>query len=75
MGKTRTTVILDSELLAAARALELDVSTIAEGALQAAVKAERGRRWAEENAEAIEQRRRWIEERGLILADCAVWKP
>jgi antitoxin CcdA len=75
MGKTRTNVTLDSELLAVARAFELNVSAIAEGALEAAVKAERGRRWAEENAEAIEQRRRWIEEHGLPLAKYQVWKP
>ena len=75
MGKTRTNVTLDSALLAAARAFELNVSAIAEGALEAAVKAERGRRWAEENAEAIEQRARRIEEQGLVLAEYAVWKP
>jgi antitoxin CcdA len=74
MGKVRTNVTLDVDLLAEARAFELNVSAIAEGALEAAVKAERARRWYEENAEAIEQRRRRIEEDGLILA-YAVWKP
>ena len=75
MGKTRTNVTLDAGLLAQARVFELNVSAIAEGALEAAVRAERARRWAEENAEALEQRRRRIEEHGLILADYAVWKP
>ena len=75
MGKVRANVTLDAELLSEARVFELNVSAIAEGALEAAVKAERARRWYAENAEAIEQRRRRIEERGLILADLAVWKP
>lgn len=38
MGKARANVTLDSELLAEARAFELNVSAIAEGALEAAVK-------------------------------------
>lgn len=75
MGKARTNVTLDVELLAEARAFQLNVSAIAQGALEAAVKAERARRWHEENAEAIEQRRLWIEENGLPLAKYQVWKP
>jgi antitoxin CcdA len=75
MGKARANVTLDADLLAEARAFELNVSAIAEGALEAAVRAERARRWSEENAEAIELRRRRVEEKGLLLADYAVWKP
>ena len=75
VGKVRANVTLDAELLTEARAFELNVSAIAEGALEAAVRSERARRWHEENAEAIEQRRRRIEEHGLTLADYAVWKP
>ena len=75
MGKARTNVTLDAELLAEARAFELNVSAIAEGALEAAVKAEKARRWYGENAGAIEARRRRIEEEGLILAEYAVWQP
>ena len=75
MGKARTNVTLDAELLAEARAFELNVSAIAEGALEAAVKAERVRRWYAENAEAIDQRARRIEEQGMVLAEYAVWKP
>jgi post-segregation antitoxin (ccd killing protein) len=75
MGKARTNVTPDAALLAEARVFEMNVSAIAEGALEAAVKAERARRWYAENAEAIEQRRQRIEERALILADHAVWKP
>lgn len=75
MGKARANVTLDADLLSEARAFALNVSAIAEGALEAAVKAEKARRWYEENAEAIERRARRIEEQGLILAEYAVWKP
>jgi antitoxin CcdA len=75
MGKARANVTLDADLLAEARAFELNVSAIAEGALEAAVRAERARRWSVENAEAIELRRRWIDEHGLPLAKYQVWKP
>jgi antitoxin CcdA len=75
MGEARTRVALDVELLGEARAFGLDVSAIAESALRAAVKAEKARRWYEENAEAIAQRARRIEEHGMPLAEYAVWKP
>ena len=75
MGKARTNVTLDADLLAEARAFGLNVSAIAEGALEAAVKAERARRWFAENAEAIEHRARRIEEHGVALAEYAIWKP
>jgi antitoxin CcdA len=75
MGKARTNVTLDAALLAEARVFELNVSAIAEGALETAVKAERARRWYAENAEAIEQRRRLIDEQGMPLADYQLWKP
>ena len=75
MGKARANVTLDADLLSEARAFALNVSAIAEGALEAAVKTEKARRWYEENAEAIERRARRIEEQGLILAEYAVWKP
>ena len=75
MGKARAKVTLDADLLAEARAFGLDVSAITEGALEAAVKAERARRWYAENREAIEQRARRIEEHGVALAEYAIWKP
>ena len=75
MGKARTNVTLDADLLGEARAFDLNVSAIAEGALEVAVKAEKARRWYAENAEAIEQRARRIEEKGMVLAEYAVWKP
>jgi antitoxin CcdA len=75
VGKVRANVTLDAALLAEARVFELNVSAIAEGALEAAVRAERARRWHAENAEAIEERRRLIEEEGMPLADYQLWKP
>lgn len=52
-----------------ARALGLDPDAIAREALRQAVSAEKGRRWAEENREAIEAHNRWVEEHGLPLAE------
>jgi post-segregation antitoxin (ccd killing protein) len=43
MGKARAKVTLDADLLAEARSFGLDVSAMTQGALEAAVKAERAR--------------------------------
>jgi antitoxin CcdA len=53
---------------AEARALGLDPDKIAARALEEAVSAEKARRWAEENREAIEAHSRWVEQNGLPLA-------
>ncbi|MEM9011320.1 MAG: type II toxin-antitoxin system CcdA family antitoxin [Pseudomonadota bacterium] len=74
-SKRRTSVTLDPELLAAARAFGLNVSGIAETALAEAVRQARAKAWQAENAEAIARRAAWIEENGLPLADVQVWKP
>jgi antitoxin CcdA len=53
---------------AEARALGLDPETIAAKALQDAIRAEKARRWLEENREAIEAQNAWIEKHGVPLA-------
>lgn len=53
---------------AEARALGLDPEAIAAKAVADAVRAEKARRWQEENREAIEAHNRWVEEHGLPLA-------
>lgn len=59
---------IDTGLLEEARGLKVNLSRAAERGIEAAVKAERDRRWKEENREAIESSNRWVEEHGLPLA-------
>lgn len=51
-----------------ARALGLDPEAIAQKAVRDAIKAEKERRWLEENREAIEAQNAWVEKHGLPLA-------
>ena len=64
-----TSMTLDAALLDEARALGVNLSRAAEEGLLAAVKAERKRRWAEENAEFIRDYNEWIAENGVPLAE------
>lgn len=51
-----------------ARTLGLDPDAIAAKAVQDAIRAEKERRWIEENREAIEAQNAWVERHGLPLA-------
>jgi antitoxin CcdA len=64
-----TSMTLDAALLDEARALGVNLSRAAEEGLLAAVKAERKRRWAEENAGFIRDYNQWIAENGVPLAE------
>ena len=64
-----TSMTLDAALLDEARALGVNLSRAAEEGLLAAVKAERKRRWAKENAEFIRDYNDWIAENGVPLAE------
>lgn len=64
-----TSMTLDAALLDEARALGVNLSRAAEEGLLAAVKAERNRRWAEENAGFIQDYNQWIAENGVPLAE------
>ena len=70
MGKQRTNISVDAELLAAVREMGLNVSAIAEDALRKA----RQEAWRKENAEALEDRAAWIEKNGLPLSQYQVLK-
>jgi len=59
---------LDAELIASARDLDINISRAAEDGLARAIKAERERRWLEENAEAIRQENEYVEKQGLPFA-------
>lgn len=58
----------DQAPFAGARALGLDPQAIALAALDQAIRAEKARRWQEENAEAIRAKHEWVEKQGLPLA-------
>nr|WP_295464819.1 type II toxin-antitoxin system CcdA family antitoxin [Mesorhizobium sp.] len=62
-----TNLSLDQRLVAEAKELELNVSRIAEQAITDAVRAEKNRRWKEENREALESWNDWVRENGLPL--------
>lgn len=64
-----TNVTLSEPLVEEAKALGLNVSRACEAGLEAAVKAERDRRWLEENRTAMEAYNRWVEENGVPLAE------
>jgi antitoxin CcdA len=66
--KRRTNVSLSETLVKDARELGINVSQACEEGLVAAVKAEMGRRWKEENREAIESWNPYVAEHGLPLA-------
>ena len=63
-----TNVSLDADLVAEARALDLNVSRSCEAGLAAAVQEERRRRWIEDNRDAMEAANAWVGEHGLPLA-------
>ena len=60
-----TSMTLDAALLDEARALGVNISRAAEEGILLQVRAERARRWKEDNAEAIADYNRWIEENGI----------
>ena len=64
---------LDKTLAEEARSLGINLSRAAEDGIAKAVKAEKERRWREENAEAIKSYNEWIEENGLPLEDYRVF--
>jgi len=77
MGKRDTvTLELDSDAVQAAEAKGLDLSAVLLEALYRRIpelhadeRAEQGRRWFEENREAIESYNRMIEEDGFVFSD------
>jgi antitoxin CcdA len=58
---------IDEGILADAKALGINVSRAAETGIAEAVRKEKGRRWLEENREALLYYNEWMEENGLLL--------
>ena len=68
MGRVKVNLTLDADVAETARALGLNMSRLAEAAIVEASKAERNRRWREENSEAIDQYALEVEKEGLSLS-------
>jgi len=58
-----------SDLVERARVLKLNLSSVLETALVAAIRQREQQAWLDENAEAIDAHNRWIEKHGLFSDD------
>jgi antitoxin CcdA len=65
--KRATNVTLNEQLLAEARALEINISRAAEQGLAKAIADKRAEQWLRENKEAIDGWNEWVEKNGLPL--------
>ncbi len=65
--RKRTNLTVREDIMAEAKALGLNTSRAAEAGIAAAVKAEKERRWLEENADAIKAHNERIEREGMLL--------
>lgn len=72
-SRKATNLSLNSDLVAEAQALGLNLSRVLDEALHEAVKAERGRRWALENRAAFEAANRAIDKYGIFNAEDREW--
>ena len=68
MGRVKVNLTLDAEVTREARDLGLNMSRLAETAISEAAKAERNRRWREENREALAAYAEEVARDGLPLA-------
>ena len=68
MGRVKVNLTLDAEVLQTARALGLNMSRLAEAAIAEAAKAERNRRWREENQASLAAYADEVAQDGLPLA-------
>lgn len=68
VSRSATSMTVDAALLDEARTLGVNISRAAEEGILARVRAERARRWKEDNAEAVAAYNRWIDENGVPLS-------
>lgn len=78
MGKVELKLEIDADLAAEARESGVDLEALAENAIRAAMRsadagADRARRWAEENAEAIASYNARIAKRGMFGDEFRKW--
>ena len=64
-----TNLSIDQNLIAEAKALDLNVSRMAEEGIAQAVRDRKALLWLEVNREAIEENNRYFEEHGLPFAE------
>ncbi|MGL1834076.1 type II toxin-antitoxin system CcdA family antitoxin [Rhodocyclaceae bacterium SMB388] len=67
--KRKTSLTLDAEVLDAAKALEINVSAVAEAALKRAVAEARRKQWLHDNADNFAAQAAWHERNGHPLAE------
>ncbi len=67
VARKATNITLSADVLAEAKALGINISRACDDSLRALVKAERERRWREENAAYIAAYNRLVEKDGLPL--------
>ncbi|SHF83901.1 antitoxin CcdA [Loktanella atrilutea] len=68
-SKRKTSLILDAAILDAARDLGINISAVADAALQRAVADARRRKWLDENAEAFVAQAAWHARNDHPLSD------
>lgn len=73
-GKKALNVSVNSDLLAQARELKLNLSALTENALIEAVRAAKARDWQEQNAAAIESHNAFHEEHGHFADHVRSWR-
>ena len=64
--KRATNITADAELIDEAKSYGINLSRTFQEALEAKVKAERARRWLEENREALDEYARYLEDNELV---------
>ena len=64
--KKAVNLSINSDLLRQARELKINLSRLLEQQLEQVLREERGRRWKEENREAMEAFNRFIEKHGIF---------
>jgi antitoxin CcdA len=70
--KRAVNLFVDVELLDEARRMNINISESLEQRLRSIIRAERERRWLEENREAIAQYNRRVAEHGLLSDDAGL---
>lgn len=73
-SKRSANLSIESALLDEARDLGINLSRASEAGIRSSVKAEKERRWLEENMEAIQEYNRWIAENGMPFQGLRAWR-
>ncbi|MEM8850939.1 MAG: type II toxin-antitoxin system CcdA family antitoxin [Pseudomonadota bacterium] len=75
MPTRKTSLTMDADLLDEAREYGINISAAASSGLESVVKAERQRRWQNENRAWIDDYNRIVETHGLPLAKHRAFRP